>query len=47
MERIAVVKEDLLYGQASAMAWIYFVIVLGAAAAAVGIINRFIYYETD
>ena len=47
MERIAVVKEDLLYGQASAMAWIYFVIVLGAAAVAVGIINRFIYYETD
>lgn len=47
MERIAIVKENLLYGEASAMAWIYFLIVLASAAAAAGIINRFIYYETD
>lgn len=47
MERIHVMKEDLQFGIASSMAWIYFLIVLIAIGIITAIINKFIYYEVD
>ena len=48
MKRIMVFQsEDLNYGLASAMTWIYFVIVLISIGLISAIVNRFIYYEID
>ena len=35
------------YGQASAMAWVYFAIVLAAVGIITAIINKFVYYEVE
>ena len=40
-------NEDINYGLASAMAWIYFAIVLVAIGLITAIVNKFIYYEVD
>lgn len=47
MKRILEIKSEWKYGEASAMAWIYFLIVLGAVGIVSAIVNKFIYYETD
>ena len=40
-------QKDLQYGYASAMVWVYFLIVLLAVGLLTWILNRFIYYEVD
>lgn len=48
MKRIMVFQsEDLNYGLASAMTWIYFAVVLVSIGLICAIINRFIYYEVE
>lgn len=47
MGRILDMKEDWKFGEASAMAWIYFMIVVVAIAIVSAIVNKFIYYEVD
>lgn len=47
MGRILKMKEGWFFGEASAMAWIYFMIVLVAIAIITAIVNKFIYYEVD
>ena len=47
MGRISDLQMDWKYGEASAMAWIYFSIVLAAIGIVTLILNKFIYYEVD
>lgn len=47
MGRISDLQVDWKYGEASAMAWIYFSIVLVAIGIVTLILNKFIYYEVD
>ena len=47
MKRILAMKEDWKFGEASARAWIYFLIVLGAIGLITVIVNKLIYYEVD
>lgn len=47
MGRIMQAKEDWAFGNASAMAWIYFVIILAAIGIMTYIINKFVYYENE
>jgi ABC-type sugar transport system permease subunit len=47
MGRILAMKEDWKFGEASAMAWIYFLIVLAAIGLITLIVNKLIYYEVD
>lgn len=47
MGRILKMKEGWFFGEASAMAWIYFGIVLIAIGIITVIVNKFIYYEVD
>ena len=47
MERVLEVRHDWFYGQAAAMAWVYFLIVMAAVGIITVIMNRFIYYEVD
>lgn len=47
MNRIIAVKNEWAFGEASAMAWIYFLIVLAAIGVVAFAVNRLIYYETD
>ncbi len=47
MGRISDLQMDWKYGEASAMAWIYFSIVLVAIGIVTLILNKFIYYEVD
>lgn len=47
MKRILETKSEWRYGEASAMAWIYFLIVLVAIGIISAIVNKFIYYEVD
>ncbi|MCD8187903.1 MAG: sugar ABC transporter permease [Ruminococcus sp.] len=47
MNRILKMKEGWFFGYASAMAWIYFGIVLIAIGIITAIVNKFIYYEVD
>lgn len=47
MGRIGTMQTDWKYGEASAMAWIYFAIVLAAVGVISLIINKFIYYEVE
>ncbi|MBR1592681.1 MAG: sugar ABC transporter permease [Ruminococcus sp.] len=47
MGRILSMKEDWKFGEASAMAWIYFLIVLAAIGLITLIVNKLIYYEVD
>lgn len=47
MNRIIDMKNQWAFGEASAMAWIYFLIVLAAIGLITAIVNKFIYYEVD
>ena len=47
MERISVMKSEWKFGEASAMTWIYFIIIIGAIWVVGAIVNKFIYYEND
>ena len=47
MGRILDLQKDWQYGPASAMAWIYFAIVLVAVGIITAIINKFVYYEVE
>ncbi|MCQ2490603.1 MAG: sugar ABC transporter permease [Ruminococcus sp.] len=47
MGRILSMKEEWKFGEASAMAWIYFMIVLAAIGLVTFIINKFVYYEVE
>lgn len=47
MERILRMKSEVLYGEASAMAWIYFVIIMIMIGIVSWIAGKFIYYEND
>ncbi|MBR6243049.1 MAG: sugar ABC transporter permease [Ruminococcus sp.] len=47
MERIGDMKNQWSFGEASAMAWIYFGIVLAAVGIITLIVNKFIYYEVE
>ncbi|MGN0592648.1 MAG: carbohydrate ABC transporter permease [Ruminococcus sp.] len=47
MGRIGDLQMDWKYGEASAMAWIYFAIVLVAVGIVTAIVNKFVYYEVD
>ena len=47
MGRILAMKEEWKFGEASAMAWIYFMIVLAAIGLVTFIVNKFIYYEVE
>ena len=47
MEHILETQSEWQYGYASAMAWIYFSIVLIAVGVITIILNHFIYYESD
>lgn len=47
MKRIIEMKNEWKYGEASAMAWIYFLIVIAVIGIISAIVNKFIYYETD
>lgn len=47
MKRMAAMHDDWKFGEYSAMAWIYFGIVLVAIGIITAIVNKFIYYEVD
>lgn len=47
MERIMRMKSEVLYGEASAMAWIYFGIIIVMIGIVSWIVSKFIYYEND
>ena len=47
MGRILSMKEDWKFGEASAMAWVYFIIVLASIGLVTAIVNKFIYYEVE
>lgn len=47
MERIHDMKEEWLFGEASAMAWIYFGIILAAIGVIVLVANKHIFYEVE
>ena len=47
MGRILDLQSDWQYGPASAMAWVYFAIVLAAVGIITAIINKFVYYEVE
>ncbi len=47
MGRVLDKQSDWAYGQAAAMAWVYFAIVLAAVGLITVILNHFIYYEVD
>ena len=39
--------KDMHLGPASAMSWIYFLVIGGALAAAAGIVTRMVYYQNS
>ena len=47
MKRILDKKNEWEFGEASAMAWIYFLIIIGAIGLITFIVNKFIYYEVE
>ena len=47
MNRIVSMKNQWEFGAASAMAWIYFAIVIAVITIIAGAVRRFIYYEND
>ena len=47
MGRVLDMRSEWQYGYASAMAWVYFSIVLAAVGLITLLMNRFIYYEVD
>jgi ABC-type sugar transport system permease subunit len=47
MNRISAMRSQFDFGEASAMAWIYFAVVIAAIGVVTAVMNRFIYYEND
>jgi len=47
MSRVLEVQSDWKYGEAAAMAWSYFLIVMVAVGIIVAIVNKFVYYEVE
>lgn len=47
MGRIMDLRSDFRFGEASAMVWIYFAVVLAAIGLVTFIVNKFVYYEVD
>lgn len=47
MSRILSMREEWKFGEASAMAWVYFAVVLMAVGIITFFVNKFIYYETE
>ena len=47
MNRIVSMKNQWEFGAASAMAWIYFAIVIAVIIIIAGAVRRFKYYEND
>ncbi len=47
MNRISAMRSQFDFGEASAMAWIYFVVVIIAIGLITAVMNRFIYYENN
>ena len=47
MSRVLEMQSDWKYGEAAAMAWSYFLIVMVAVGIIVFIVNKFVYYEVD
>ena len=47
MNRISAMRSQFDFGEASAMAWIYFAVVIAAIGIVTAVMNRFIYYEND
>ncbi|HRR77872.1 MAG TPA: sugar ABC transporter permease [Ruminococcus sp.] len=47
MKRILDKKNEWAFGEASAMAWIYFLIIIAAIGIITFIVNKFIYYEVE
>lgn len=47
MERISAMRSQFDFGEAAAMAWIYFIIVLMAIGIVYGLMKKFIFYEND
>ena len=47
MNRISAMRSQFDFGEASAMAWIYFAVVIIAIGLITAVMNRFIYYENN
>ena len=47
MGRILDIKKEWMFGEASAMAWIYFAVVLAAVGTVAFAVRRHIFYETE
>ena len=47
MNRISTMRSQFDFGEASAMAWIYFAVVIAAIGIVTALINRSIYYENE
>lgn len=47
MGRILAMRDEFMFSEASAMAWIYFVIILVSIGLVTAILNKFICYESD
>ena len=47
MNRISAMRSQFDFGEASAMAWIYFAVVIAAIGIVTAVMNRFIYYENE
>ena len=47
MNRISTMRSQFDFGEASAMAWVYFAVVIAAIGIVTAVMNRFIYYEND
>jgi hypothetical protein len=47
MGRVLDMQRDWQYGNAAAMAWLYFIIVLTAVGIVTVVLSRFVYYEVE
>ena len=47
MNRISVMRSQFDFGEASAMAWIYFAVVIAAIGIVTALMNKAVYYEND
>ncbi|MDE6091534.1 MAG: sugar ABC transporter permease, partial [Ruminococcus sp.] len=47
MERISDMRNEWAFGEASAMSWIYFIIVMSAIGIIVFIADKFVFYESE
>ena len=47
MNRISVMRSQFDFGEASAMAWIYFAVVIAAVGIVTALMRRSVYYEDD